>query len=57
MGYYLRDKYKPEDFLYHRVGFRYYLKNGITVNCVLKSHWAKADYAEFGIGYTFNWKK
>ncbi len=57
MGYYLRDKYQPEDAMYHRVGFRYYLKNGINFNIVLKSHWARADYVEWGIGYCFNWKK
>jgi hypothetical protein len=57
MGYYIRDKYQPDDFLYHRVGFRYYLNNGIHLNCVLKTHWAKADYAEWGIGYTFNYVK
>lgn len=57
MGYYVRDKYQPEDAMYHRVGFRYYLKNGISLNVVLKSHWARADYVEWGIGYCFNWKK
>jgi hypothetical protein len=55
MGVYLKDKYQPDDFLYHRVGFRYYLKNGITIQTVLKSHWAKADYVEWGVGYTFNY--
>jgi hypothetical protein len=24
---------------------------------VLKSHWAKADYIEWGVGYTFKYKK
>lgn len=57
MGYYVRDKYHPEDMVYHRIGFRYYCKNGLILNSVLKSHWARADYAEFGIGYCFNWKK
>jgi len=57
MGYYVRDKYAPDDSLYHRVGMRYYLKNGIHFNLVLKSHWAKADYVEYGIGYSFNTKK
>lgn len=56
MGYYLRDKYQPEDPFYHRVGIRYYLKNGIQLNCVLKSHWARADYVEWGIGYTINYQ-
>lgn len=53
MGIYLKDKYQPEDFLYHRVGMRYVFENGININFVLKSHWARADYTEFGIGYSF----
>ena len=53
MGIYLKDKYQPEDFLYHRVGMRYVFENGININLVLKSHWARADYTEFGIGYSF----
>lgn len=53
MGFYLKDKYQPEDPMYHRVGMRYVFDNGINLNLVLKSHWARADYTEFGIGYTF----
>lgn len=53
MGVYVRDKYKPETPMYHRVGMRYVFDNGINMNLVLKSHWAKADYVEYGIGYTF----
>ncbi len=53
MGGYLRDKFKPDDLFYHRVGMRYIFKNGINLNLVLKSHWARADYVEYGIGYTF----
>lgn len=53
MGYYVRDKYQPEDPMYHRVGLRYVFDNGLNLNLVLKSHWARADYVEYGIGYTF----
>lgn len=53
MGAYVRDFYNPDGLLYHRVGMRYYLKNGIHLNLVLKSHWGKADYVEWGIGYSF----
>lgn len=53
MGAYVRDKYRPEDFLYHRLGMRYVFNNGININLTLKSHWARADYVEYGIGYTF----
>ena len=51
MGAYVRDKYKPNDKLYHRVGMRYVFDNGINLNLALKSHWARADYVEYGIGY------
>lgn len=53
MGAYVRDFYKPEELFYHRVGMRYYLKSGVHFNLVLKSHWGKADYVEWGVGYTF----
>lgn len=57
MGVYVKDKYQPEDFVYHRVGMRYYFKNGINAQVILKSHWARADYVEWGVGYTFNFNK
>lgn len=53
MGVYVRDKYFPEDRVYHRVGMRYVFDNGLNINFVLKTHWARADYVEYGIGYTF----
>ena len=53
MGVYVRDKFKPDTPLYHRIGMRYVFDNGININLALKSHWAKADYFEYGIGYTF----
>ncbi len=55
MGVYLKDKYQPEDFMYHRIGMRYYFKNGVNLNLCLKSHWARADYVEWGVGYTINY--
>jgi hypothetical protein len=57
MGVYLKDRYDADNEIYHRVGLRYQCDNGLLLNVVLKSHWAKADYAEWGIGYTFNYKK
>ncbi|MDB3907880.1 hypothetical protein N9355_10460 [Crocinitomicaceae bacterium] len=53
MGYYLRDKFSFQEPVYHRVGMRYVFNNGLNINCALKSHWARADYVEYGIGYTF----
>jgi hypothetical protein len=57
MGAYVKDRYQPDGPLYHRIGMRYQFDNGVTANLVLKSHWAKADYIEYGIGYTFKYKK
>lgn len=57
MGAYIRDKYSPEDPVYHRIGVRYYLRNGIILNLTLKSHFARADYLEYGVGYTFNYRQ
>lgn len=57
MGVYVKDKYQPEDFLYHRIGLRYYFNNGLNAQVLLKSHWARADYVEWGIGYTFNYSR
>ena len=53
MGVYLRDEYFANDRFYHRLGFRYAFKNGFLMNLMLKSHWAKADYIEYGLGYRF----
>ncbi len=57
MGVNILDKFQPEGRFYHRIGMRYYFENGISLNAVLRSNWAKADFAEWGIGYTFNYKK
>lgn len=56
MGIYIKDRYDADDELYHRLGMRYVFKNGLLVNMTLKTHWAKADYIEYGIGYTFKHK-
>lgn len=53
MGLYTRDEYNPDDRVYHRVGFRYHLNDNWKLNITLKSHWAKADYIEYGFGYRF----
>lgn len=53
MGVYLRDEYFADDRMYHRMGFIYTFDNGLLMNLTLKSHWAKADYVEYGIGYRF----
>jgi hypothetical protein len=57
MGYYVKDKFQPEDPMYHRISMRYHLKNGMNFNIGLKSHWARADYVEWGVGYNFKLKR
>jgi len=57
MGAYLRDVYKTDSPVYHRIGFRYQFSNGLQANFTLKTHFAKADYFELGLGYTFNYKQ
>lgn len=52
MGAYIRDEFFPDSRLYHRLGLRYQVNRKLMVNFTLKTHWAKADYVEYGIGYT-----
>lgn len=56
-GTYIRDIYKPDGPVYFRIGSRYQFSNGILLNFTLKSHFAKADYMEIGVGYTLNFKQ
>jgi hypothetical protein len=53
MGYYTTTLYKGNGPFFHRIGMRYYFANNFIANITLKTHWAKADYIEFGIGYRF----
>jgi len=53
MGAYVRDWYKPNGPIYHRIGVRYQWFNGLFGHMAIKSHWAKADYLELGIGFIF----
>lgn len=53
-GSYLFEKFLPDGSIYNRLGLRAYLKNGWIVNVSLKSHYGRADFAEFGIGHVLN---
>ena len=54
MGVYLKDNFHTDDTIYTRIGCRYQFKNGLTSSFNLKTHFGRADYLEFGLGYTFN---
>ncbi|MDA3953663.1 MAG: acyloxyacyl hydrolase [Bacteroidales bacterium] len=49
--------YAPVEVLapiYSRIGLRYRINNKIITNFTLKSHYAKASFLEWGIGYVLN---
>ena len=52
-GAYLLDQYKSDGLIYNRLGFKYMLNRHLFVNLTLKSHFAKADCVEPGIGWKF----
>jgi hypothetical protein len=52
-GYYLYKKQSYNGSFFHRVGLRYMVTKHIVANVTLLTHWAKADYFEWGIGYKF----
>lgn len=52
MGFYPYSKWKGDGNFYHRICFRYYIHNFIV--CMnLKTHYAKADFIEWGLGWRF----
>lgn len=50
MGAYVRAAYREDGPLYHRITLRYHFIENLFLNIGLKSHFAKADYAEIGLG-------
>jgi hypothetical protein len=52
LGLYLKSKYKEEGNSYRRVGLIYSFDNKLSTHIILKTHAFKAEYVEFGIGYT-----
>lgn len=51
LGVYVYKPYKPEDWLYIKIGLKYYFTEHIFASYMLKSHFAVAEVLEFGIGY------
>ena len=52
-GVYLRDVLQPDESVYIRLGTRYALNKQVEALMTLKTHYAKADYMEFGLAYHF----
>jgi hypothetical protein len=51
VGTYLHSGLTLDGTVYNRLGFRYYPSKRLFVCFNLKSHYAKADYFEWGLGY------
>jgi len=52
-GTYIIDSYGEDGRFYHRIGFKYLAGKHLFLNLTLKTHYAKADYAEWGLGWKF----
>ncbi len=52
-GVYIYKKQAFNGLFFHRIGFRYLATKHIIINATLLTHWAKADYFEWGVGYQF----
>lgn len=52
-GFYVISKYKGDGNYYQRLALRYFFKNNMIAQFALKTHFAKADYFELGLGYRF----
>lgn len=53
LGVYVYKKQKHNGDFFNRIGVRYTATKHIIVNVTLFTHWAKADYFEWGLGYKF----
>jgi hypothetical protein len=54
MGGYVINPVNPNGHIYHRFGSRFKIGKRLYANITIKSHWAKADYFEYGLIY--RWK-
>ena len=52
-GYYFYNKLPNDDKFFHRIGLRYMVTKHLIANVTLLTHWARADYFEWGAGYEF----
>ncbi len=52
-GIYLYRKVNTFQDYFSRLGLRYVFHSGLMPSVSIKSHWGKADYIEWGLGYVF----
>jgi hypothetical protein len=53
MGAYVYNPNDPWGWFYHRIGGRVFITDRLYFHGYVRSHWAKADYFETGLGYKF----
>ena len=53
VGGYLFTRWKEDGYIYARQGVRYRIAKNWLVGVALKTHYFKADFAEWGVGYEF----
>lgn len=53
LGYYLYSKYTVLTRVYNKISLQYLLPGNFNVNIAVKSHMAKADCLEYGLGYSW----
>lgn len=56
LGFYTGGKYKSEGISYYKIGIQYLLTKNVFASINLKTHYARADYVAFGVGYRFRVK-
>lgn len=52
-GFYIHSNWKNDGPVYHRFGLRYRCTKNLFTQFTLKTHFAKADFMELGLGYAF----
>ena len=52
-GLYVVDPYGGQGLQYHRIGLRYSVNENLLLNLSMKTHFAKAEYVEWGLGWRF----
>lgn len=51
IGTYIFSNYKGNGFMYHGLGIKYKINEHLSMAVILKTHYARADYFLWGLGY------
>lgn len=56
LGFYTGGKNMGEGISYYKLGMQYIIHRNLFTSLTLKTHYARADYVAFGVGYRFSVK-